>query len=120
MKTRTALVLSVAGVLLTGSAALAVNTRTFGNSSPSFTGTSNEVLLPQNATTPVSPAPASTDASARIPSPSGSLVPSPGDDNSTSPGPAGTGQPTNGHDVGNDKGGHGENETKHDSSGDDD
>ncbi|MDZ4090003.1 MAG: hypothetical protein U1D68_02195 [Arthrobacter sp.] len=115
MKTRTALVLSVAGVLLTGSAALAVNTRTLGNSSPSFTGTSNEVLLPQNATTPVSPAPAGTAA------------PSPGDDSGSLPAPAGTGQPTSGHvsddsghDAGDDKGGHAEDESEHESSGDDD
>lgn len=126
MKTRTALVLSVAGVLLTGSAALAVNTRTLGNSSPSFTGTSNEVLLPQNATTPVSPAPAGTAA----PSPgddSGTHAPSPGDDSGSLPAPAGTGQPTSGHesddsghDAGDDKGGHAEDESEHESSGDDD
>ena len=114
MKTRTALVLSVAGVLLTGSAALAVNTRTLGNSSTSFTGTSNEVLLPQNATTPVSPAPAVT------------AVPSPGDDSSTFPDPAGTGQPTSGHesdgashDSGDDKNRQTEDEFE-DESGDDD
>jgi len=120
MKTRTALVLSVAGVLLTGSAALAVNTRTLGNSSTSFTGTSNEVLLPQNATTPVSPAPAGTDAPA-VPA-----VPSPGDDSSTFPDPAGTGQPASGHesdgashDSGDDKNRQTEDEFE-DESGDDD
>ena len=118
MKTRTALVLSVAGVLVTGSAALAVNTRTLGNSSTSFTGTSNEVLLPQNATTPVSPAPAV---------PAGTAVPPPGDDSSTVPAPVGTGQPTSGHesdddashDSGDDKSRQTEDESEHES-GDDD
>lgn len=125
MKTRTALVLSVAGVLLTGSAALAVNTRTLGNSSTSFTGTSNEVLLPQNATTPVSPAPAGTAA----PSPgddAGIPALSPGD-SSTLPATAGTGQPTSGHesdddashDSGDDKSRQTEDESEHES-GDDD
>ena len=141
MKTRTALVLSVAGVLLAGSAALAVNTRTLGNSAPSFTGTANEVLLPQNATTPVSPAPAGPaapspgdDSSTPAPSPgddSSTPAPSPGDDSSTLPAPAWTGQPTSGrgsddsvddsgHDAGDDKGGHAEDESEHESSGDDD
>ena len=120
MKTRTALVLSVAGVLLTGSAALAVNTRTLGNSSPNFTGTANEVLLPQNATTPVSPAPAGTDLPAGIPAPAGTAVPSPGDDSSTLPAPAGTGQPTSGHVSDDDKSRYAEDESEHESSDDDD
>ena len=115
MKTRTALVLSVAGVLVTGSAALAVNTRTLGNSSPSFTGTANEVLLPQNATTPVSPATAGT------PAPAGTAATAPGDDSSSLPAPAGTGQPTSGHDSDDaDPGRHAEDEFEHESPGDDD
>lgn len=90
MKTRTALVLSVAAVLVTGSAALAVNTRTLGNSSPGFTGTANEILLPQNATTP------------DLPAPVGSPAPTPVDNSSTRPAPDLTEQPGSGHVAGTD------------------
>jgi hypothetical protein len=45
MKTRAALALSVAGILVTGSAALAVNTHVL-NTTPAGTGNANSVLLP--------------------------------------------------------------------------
>ncbi|MFE4544798.1 hypothetical protein [Arthrobacter sp. NPDC056727] len=45
MKTRAALALSVAGILVTGSAALAVNTQVL-NTTPAGTGNANSVLLP--------------------------------------------------------------------------
>lgn len=48
MKTRAALALSVAGILVTGSAALAVNTQVL-NSTPAGTGTANRVLLPSSS-----------------------------------------------------------------------
>ncbi|MFE4543045.1 hypothetical protein [Arthrobacter sp. NPDC056727] len=56
MKTGAALVLSVAGILAAGSAALAVNTQVL-NVSPTGTGNANIVLLPNGA---VPPAPAGT------------------------------------------------------------
>lgn len=104
--TRTALVLSVAGVLLTGSAALAVNTQTLKNSSSSTTGNANEVLLPQNATTPSSPVPTETSA------------PSPSQDRSAVPSPTPSAQPTSSRDANDDHSGRGKNETEH--SGNDD
>jgi hypothetical protein len=56
MKTGAALVLSVAGILAAGSAALAVNTQVL-SVSPTGTGNANVVLLPNG---PVPPAPATT------------------------------------------------------------
>ncbi|WP_314194905.1 hypothetical protein [uncultured Arthrobacter sp.] len=58
MKTRAALAVSVAGFLVTGSAALAVNTQAL-NTPPAGTGNANSVLLPNNASRP--PAPAAVD-----------------------------------------------------------
>jgi hypothetical protein len=55
MKTRAALALSVAGILVTGSAALAVNTQVL-NTTPAGTGNANSVLLPNNSGTTPSPA----------------------------------------------------------------
>ncbi|WP_395404260.1 hypothetical protein ACHMXB_07930 [Arthrobacter sp. UC242_113] len=52
MKTGAALVLSVAGILAAGSAALAVNTQVL-NVSPPGTGNANIVLLPNGAVPPV-------------------------------------------------------------------
>jgi hypothetical protein len=46
MKTKTALALSVAGILLTGSAALAVNTQTLNGSHMGTTGNTDQLLLP--------------------------------------------------------------------------
>ncbi|PNH84259.1 hypothetical protein [Arthrobacter sp. AFG20] len=53
MKTGAALVLSVAGILAAGSAALAVNTQVL-NVSPPGTGNANIVLLPNGAVPPIS------------------------------------------------------------------
>jgi len=54
MKTRAALALSVAGILVTGSAALAVNTQVLGTT-PSGTGDANSVLLPHNSSSTAAP-----------------------------------------------------------------
>ena len=54
MKTRAALVLSVAGILVTGSAALAVNTQVL-STTPSGTGNANSVLLPNNSSSTAAP-----------------------------------------------------------------
>jgi hypothetical protein len=54
MKTRAALALSVAGILVTGSAALAVNTQVL-SSTPSGTGNANSVLLPNNSSSSAAP-----------------------------------------------------------------
>ncbi|RAM35533.1 hypothetical protein [Arthrobacter globiformis] len=63
MKTGAALVLSVAGILAAGSAALAVNTQVL-NVSPPGTGNANIVLLPNGA---VPPAPAVSEGPAATP-----------------------------------------------------
>lgn len=64
MKTRAALALSVAGVLVTGSAALAVNTQVL-NTPPAGTGNANSVLLPKNSgRTPAPDADASANPAA--------------------------------------------------------
>ncbi|MFP3462018.1 hypothetical protein R5O87_14315 [Arthrobacter globiformis] len=55
MKTRAALALSVAGILVTGSAALAVNTQVL-NTTPAGTGNANSILLPNNTGNPPVPA----------------------------------------------------------------
>jgi hypothetical protein len=54
MKTRAALVLSVAGILVTGSAALAVNTQVL-STTPSGTGNANSVLLPSKSSSTAAP-----------------------------------------------------------------
>ncbi|RAM35878.1 hypothetical protein [Arthrobacter globiformis] len=54
MKTRAALVLSVAGILVTGSAALAVNTQVL-STAPSGTGNANSVLLPSKSSSTAAP-----------------------------------------------------------------
>jgi hypothetical protein len=51
MKTRAALVLSVAGILVTGSAALAVNTYALNSAHTSTIGNASSVLLPGAPTT---------------------------------------------------------------------
>ena len=56
MKTRAALVLSVAGILVTGAAALAVNTYTLNSTPTSTLGNAGRVLLP-NVSATSSPAP---------------------------------------------------------------
>lgn len=55
MKTRAALALSVAGILVTGSAALAVNTQVL-NTTPAGTGNANSVLLPSSPGKTLAPA----------------------------------------------------------------
>lgn len=55
MKTSAALALSVAGILVTGSAALAVNTHVL-NTTPAGTGNANSILLPSNPTRTPAPA----------------------------------------------------------------
>ena len=93
MKTKTALVLTAAGVLLTGSAALAVNVQTL-NGPPAGTTPANTVLLPQNSTTATSPSPASTPTTSTVEdrrpasSQSPSAIDDRGNDNSTAPRPA--------------------------------
>lgn len=62
MKTRAALVLAIAGILVTGSAALAVNTQTLNNAHTGTTGNADRVLLPGGLTT-ATPAPADVAAS---------------------------------------------------------
>ena len=54
MKTRAALSLAVAGVLVTGSAALAVNSQVL-NTTPAGTGNANSVLLPNDSGGSASP-----------------------------------------------------------------
>ncbi|MFC9350579.1 hypothetical protein [Arthrobacter sp. NPDC057013] len=64
MKTRAALALSLAGILVTGSAALAVNTHVL-NTTPAGTGNANRILLPSN--TGNSPAPAAAISATAVP-----------------------------------------------------
>lgn len=77
MKTRAALALSVAGILVTGSAALAVNTQVL-NTTPAGTGNANSVLLPSSSgKTPFPADPASAKATPDVTSAAdgGSTVP---------------------------------------------
>lgn len=88
MKTGAALVLSVAGILAAGSAALAVNTQVL-NVSPPGTGNANTVLLPNGAVPPapaVSPGPKATGAAAGA-----QKVSTPSKSSPAKPGPAKTG-----------------------------
>jgi hypothetical protein len=55
MKTRAALALSVTGILVTGSAALTVNTHVL-NTTPAGTGNANRILLPSNTGNALAPA----------------------------------------------------------------
>jgi hypothetical protein len=64
MKARAALALSVAGILVTGSAALAVNTHVL-NTTPAGTGNANRILLPSN--TGNSPAPDAAISAKAVP-----------------------------------------------------
>ncbi len=123
MKTKTALVLTAAGVLLTGSAALAVNVQTL-NGPPAGTTPANTVLLPQNSTTTPPPHTSTPTAStvedrspASSPSPSASdergndAAPSPATGDRTaapSPAPAPAPVPSRASEPGDDHGGHGE------------
>jgi len=119
MKTRAALALSVAGFLMTGSAALTLNTQAL-NTPPAGTGNANSVLLPNKASrTPApatvvsakaTPAVTSVDGGGQLPTPSPKLgddrgdkrglrtTPEPGDDQ---------GGHRKGAEPGDDSGGHG-------------
>src|SRR4249919_129489 len=94
MKTKTALVLTAAGILLTGSTALAVNVSTLNGSPAGSTTPANFVLLPQNSTTGAPTSPESTPGASPTEDrgPASSPSPSAGDDrgdnNSASSGPA--------------------------------
>jgi hypothetical protein len=81
MKANTVLVLRAASVLLSGAAALAVNIQTLNSSPAGSAVPANMVLLPQNATTAGSPAPASTPSPS---APAGSSV----TDGRPAPGPS--------------------------------
>jgi hypothetical protein len=61
MKTRAALVLSIAGILVTGAAALAANTYTLNSTHTSTLGNADSVLLPDISPT-ATPAPVLTPA----------------------------------------------------------
>ncbi|MFF2243193.1 hypothetical protein ACFVTM_03290 [Arthrobacter sp. NPDC058130] len=139
MKTKTVIVLTTAGILLTGSAALAVNVQTLNGPQPGTSSPANTVLLPQNSTSAAYVSPASTPGPSTVedrspvPSPSPSArddaphhasVPTspPTTDNRTAapaivpaPAPARTNEP------GDDHGGHGKSEPGDDkhSGGDD-
>lgn len=112
MKTKTALVLTAAGVLLTGSAALAVNVQTL-NGPPAGTTPANTVLLPQNSTT-TPPSHTSTPTASTVEDRSPASSPSPsasderGNDAAPSPAPAPAPVPSRASEPGDDHGGHGE------------
>ena len=79
MKTRTALVLSVAGILVTGAAALAANTYTLNSTPTSTLGNAGSVLLPdvsRTATPAPVPSPTNTVASPQA-TPTATSQPSP-------------------------------------------
>lgn len=103
MRTRSALALSVAGILVTGSAALAVNTQTLNNSPAGTTGNANQFLLPQDsAISPAtSPAP---EATASSPSPTSTASATPDDNRTASPLPTSAATPPS-DDAEDDKGG---------------
>lgn len=131
MKTKTALVLATAGVLLTGSAALAVNTLTLNTSPAGRTVPANGVLLPQNSTTAAPlvsdiPSPASPDSPAATPSTSDDTLHtedarhSGTDDPGTVPSLAPAPAPARSLEPGDDHSGRGESEPGHKHSGKDD
>ena len=105
MKTRAAVALCVAGILVTGSAALAVNSQVL-NTTPTGTGNANNVLLPNSASrTPVPAAVVSVKATPGVTSVDGGgqrPTPSlkPGDDSDDKGGLRTTAEP------GDDQGGH--------------
>ena len=79
MKTRAALVLSVVGILVTGAAALAVNTYTLNSTHTSTLGNAGSVLLPDvSATRTPAPvlSPTNTVSSPRV-TPTATSQPSP-------------------------------------------
>ncbi|MGO4804296.1 hypothetical protein AB4089_04115 [Arthrobacter sp. 2MCAF15] len=129
MKTKTIIVLTTAGILLTGSAALAVNVQTLNGPQPGTTSPANTVLLPQNSTSTTSASPASTPSPsttvedrspAPSPSPSASddrsrhtsvpTSPPAPDDQTTARSPVPAPAPTRASEPGDDHGGHGKSE----------
>lgn len=91
MRTRAAVALSFAGILITGSAALAVNTQTLSNSTTGTTGDANRVLLPEDsaAGTPAATlAPTAADVAGPEATPAASPSPGPGDNTGGPPSPA--------------------------------
>jgi hypothetical protein len=91
MRTRAAVALSFAGILITGSAALAVNTQTLSNSTTGSTGDANRVLLPEDsaAATPAAPlAPTPADVAGPGATAEASPSPGPGDNTGGPPSPA--------------------------------
>ena len=121
MKTRAALALSVAGFLMTGSAALTVNTQAL-NTPPAGTGNANSVLLPNNASrTPAPAAVVSAKATPAVTSVGGDQLPTPspkpGDDGDDKRGLRTAPEPGDDHggrrkasEPGDDSGGHGSND----------
>jgi hypothetical protein len=97
MKTRAALVLAIAGILVAGSAALAVNTQTLNNAHTGTTGNADRVLLPDGLTTAT---PAPPDVAASL-TPTAEVTSTSSDDNSAPPSPAAS--PSS--EPGDDKGG---------------
>jgi len=97
MRTRSALALSIAGILVTGSTALAVNTQTLNNSSPGTTGNASVLLPDGSATSTPAALPAaasSTDTTAAA---------APRTNRTASPSPSS--KPLSIHEAGDDKGG---------------
>lgn len=73
MKSKAALALSIAGILITGSAALAVNTYTLNSSHTSTVGNASNILPPNDSATKA-PVPASAPASPEAtPKPTGNV-----------------------------------------------
>lgn len=101
MRTRSALALSVAGILVTGSAALAVNTQTLNNSPAGSTGNANQFLLPQDSAT----SPATDAATSPSPGPTSTASATPDDSGTASPSPTSTAAPSPSEEPGDDNGG---------------
>lgn len=67
--------LSIAGILVTGSTALAVNTQTLNNSSSGTTGNANTVLLPDDSATGTPAAPQGVTAAVPSTGPTATATP---------------------------------------------
>lgn len=104
MRTRSALALSVAGILVTGAAALAVNTQTLNNSPAGTTGNANQFLLPQDSATSPAKLPA-TGATATGPGPTSTASPTPDDNRTAPPSLRSSAAPSPSDDADDDKGG---------------
>lgn len=103
MRTKTALALSIAGILLTGTAALATNAPILINSSSEAPGSANKLLPDDSATsTPTAPSPG-LSAAARTPKPTATGTP--GDDGKASPHATSSAPAAASVEPGDDKGG---------------